>query len=163
MNESSDLADEYIALNGTASPDNYTDYNTWYSSLRQVMLQRLNSRMNQGLTIEIMDKVDADLNVTNTVDPECKNIWFPLGIRMGYSDVLAPARTFVSTQGRMKYLSPIYSALIASGQLDTAKEWFQENIDFYHPYAVAKLHKMLYGDKDVPESLVKFEGVKFLQ
>lgn len=34
LNESSVLADQYITLAGQGSPENYTDYNSWYSSLR---------------------------------------------------------------------------------------------------------------------------------
>ena len=104
------MADEYITLAGQSSPSNFADYNTWYSSLQQVFLQRLVTR-EADVTIEIMARIDADLNITNTVDPECKNIWFPLGIDLGYDVVVEPAHTFISTQGRMKYLTPIYSAL----------------------------------------------------
>lgn len=63
MTESQDLADEYIILAGTASPSNYTDYNDFYSSLKVVFLERLNSQEDQ-MTIDIMEKIDVDLNVT---------------------------------------------------------------------------------------------------
>jgi len=58
-----------------------------------------------------MTKIDEDLNLTNTVDPECKQRWLPLGIRKGYENATEPAHEFVSSQGRLKYLSPIYLAL----------------------------------------------------
>jgi len=34
-----------------------------------------------------------------------------------------------------------------AGHLDVARQWFQENIDFYHPLAVAQLEKLLYDTK----------------
>jgi len=142
LNESSALADQYIALAGQGSPQNYTDYNSWYSSLRQVFLQRFNSRLNDT-TITILEKVDADLNVTNTLDPELKAIWYPMGIKLGWEHVMTPAYNFISSMGRMKYLSPIYGALLAAGKHEIAVQWFEDNIDFYHPYVVAKLKKML--------------------
>ena len=95
------------------------------------------------MTTQILARVDADLNVTGTVDPECKRVWFPLGILKGYTPVLEAAHTFISTQGRMKYLMPIYQALLDSNQKDLAVKWYQENVNFYHPYSVAKLAKMI--------------------
>lgn len=60
------------------------------------------------MTLKIAEKVDKDLNITMTVDPECKQRWFPIGIRVNYTNVTEPAKTFISSMGRMKYLSPIY-------------------------------------------------------
>jgi len=144
LNESSDLADQYITLAGASSPSNFEDFKGWYSSLQVIMLTQLNTRK-EDVNPTIMAKIDADLNVTNTLDPECKNVWFQLGIRAGYEVVVEPAHTFISSMGRMKYLKPIYQALMDTNQLDLAKKWYQENVNFYHPYAVAALYKMLYG------------------
>jgi hypothetical protein len=55
-----------------------------------------------------MSKIDMDLNVTHTLDPECKNVWYPLGILKGYMPVQEAAHVFISSMGRMKYLMPIY-------------------------------------------------------
>ena len=143
LNESQGLANEYIRLNGTGSPSNYTDYiNNYYSSLRVIFLQQLVARESE-VTLEIMSKVDQDLNVTLTLDPECKAIWLPLAIRKNYTDAIEVAHSFISTQGRQKYLSPIYQALLDSHQRDVAIQWFRENEDFYHPYSVEKLKKMI--------------------
>lgn len=43
----------------------------------------------------------------------------------------------------MKYLTPIYKALLDSDQKDIAVQWFKENEDFYHPYAVDQLKQLL--------------------
>lgn len=42
LNESLDLADQYIALNGTGSPENYKDFEAFYSNLKVIFLTRLN-------------------------------------------------------------------------------------------------------------------------
>jgi leukotriene-A4 hydrolase len=110
--------------------------------LKVIFLERLNIQYDL-LTVEILAKIDADYNLTSTVDPECKQRWLPLGIRKGYNVALEPAHTFISSQGRLKYLNPIYLALLQSNQRDLAIQWFNENIDFYHPLAVASLKKML--------------------
>jgi leukotriene-A4 hydrolase len=110
----SHLADEYIRLAGEASPDNYTQFNDYYSNLKVIFLERLNERIDD-VTIEIMQKIQDDYNLTGTVDPECKQRWLPLGIRKGYQPTIEPAHTFISVQGRIKYLSPIYLALKETG------------------------------------------------
>jgi leukotriene-A4 hydrolase len=72
--------------------------------------------------------------------------WFPLCISMGYNAVIDNAANWVSSQGRMKYINPIYTALIKSGQRQKAFELFSKNINFYHPIATSKLKKMLLQD-----------------
>lgn len=141
-NGSAALADAYITLAGKSSPDNYTKFNSYYSNLKVIFLERLAVQKDK-LTLDILKKVDADYNLTGTVDPECKQRWFPIGIKAGYADVLEPAHKFISDQGRMKYLNPIYRALLETNQKDLAVKWFNENIDFYHPLAVASLKKLL--------------------
>jgi hypothetical protein len=43
----------------------------------------------------------------------------------------------------MKYLIPIYSGLLTHNQRDLAVTWYNENINFYHPYSVKQLAKLL--------------------
>jgi leukotriene-A4 hydrolase len=93
--------------------------------------------------------------LTNTKDPECKQRWFPLGIKYGYTPTMEKAHEFISSQGRLKYLNPIYRSLIESGQKDLAIKWFKENEDFYHPLAVNSLSKLLGLDKEDKSLLEK--------
>lgn len=161
--ESQNLADQYVAGNGTVA--NFTDYSTWDSNLRVVFLERLAENPNTTLTI--LEGVDRDLNITDTVDPECKQRWFPLGIKKNYTNVLEPAHTFISTQGRMKYLTPIYQALLDTNQKQIAVQWYEENINFYHPYAVDMLGKLLGLRATNPvakvEEPAQKEATRFLQ
>ena len=156
LNESSDLADQYIALKGQSSPDNYADFYEFYSSLKVVFVERLVTR-SADVDLAILSKVDADYNLTMTLDPEVKQRWFPLGIRAGYQPVFAQANKFVSTQGRLKYLTPIYQALLDAGKKDVATEWFHANEDFYHPMAVAKIAKLLGLDQQAAQVMQERE------
>ena len=63
-----------------------------------------------------------------------------------YEPVTQPAHDFISSMGRMKYLTPIYTALMDSGNKTTAQDWYNQNIDFYHPYAVQQLGKLVNSD-----------------
>lgn len=96
---SNNMADAYIAGGGKTSPPNYSDYVNWPSNLKQIFLNRLNARQ-PDMTIAIMTRIDNDLGVTNTLDPECKAVWYPLGIVLNYTQVMDPAHTFISTMGR---------------------------------------------------------------
>lgn len=152
LNESSAMADGYISLDGSASPSNYADFYDFYSSLKVVFIERLNARFSD-VDIATIEKIDGDYNLTNTVDPECKQRWFPLGIKKGYEPVYPQAHTFISTQGRLKYLTPIYQALLDAGQKDMADAWYEENKNFYHPMASAKIAKML-GLSEIQEEVL---------
>lgn len=129
-------------MGGNSTPENFLDYKEFYSSLRVIFLERLNSQFD-SINTTIMARIDQDLNITMTLDPEVKGTWFPLGIRKNYTEVMDVAHTFISSMGRMKYLQPIYQALIDTNQKDIAIQWYQENINFYHPYCIAKIAKML--------------------
>lgn len=142
-NESSALADEYIRLGGKASPENYAHFNKYYSNLKVIFIERLLERK-ADVTLAVLERIDADYNLTNTLDPECKQRWFPLGIMTAYDKVVTPSHTFISSQGRLKYLTPIYRALLATDQMALARQWFEENITFYHPLAIDTLSKLLH-------------------
>ena len=46
----------------------------------------------------------------------------------------------------------MFQALLDTDQLNLARQWYQENINFYHPYCVAKLAGMLgLNDQQVSE------------
>jgi len=91
----------------------------------------------------IMARIDADYNCSGDPDPEVKQRWYPTGIVLNYTDVFEPAHSFISSMGRLKYLTPIYTALMDGGHQETADKWFYENEDFYHPVAVSSLEKTL--------------------
>jgi hypothetical protein len=121
------------------------------STTKTIFTQKLNTifsvegeAMMNGTTF---DKIDAALSITSEQNPEIRQQWEPLGILVGKTVTVARAQDTVSTIGRMKYLSPVYNALLntkypitfADGTtkpgLTVAKEWFAANFDFYSPYA----------------------------
>jgi len=94
------------------------------------------------------------MNITGEINPDVKQEWFPLGIMLGLSTTVELAHTTVMTVGRMKYLGPIYDALLkttmpvilASGNMDgkaVAKMWFEESYNFYSPYAQVQLQRKI--------------------
>lgn len=57
----------------------------------------------------------------------------------------------------MKYLNPIYTALCQYGYTDMAFEWYEENLNFYHPIAIATLQKILLQYAYVPTEIEQNE------
>jgi len=137
------LAEDYANLQGP-SPFNLQGFNAWYPNKQVLFVDRLLALNSEGkITIRILESIDADLNITKTIQPEVMQRWFPLGIMNNYAPVFNHAKNFVSIQGRMKYLNPIYTSLVQNGHRDTAFEWFKMNEMFYHPIARATLKKIL--------------------
>ncbi len=51
----------------------------------------------------------------------------------------------------MKYINPVYIALVRNGRRDLANKWFKENENFYHPIAAAGLRKIIYNSSDAKD------------
>ena len=137
--EAKNISDGYIELKGEASPTNYQAFTNWDSNMQVIFCLDLKEELLNNATISnqtklaILTHIDADLNITGTKDPEVKNIWYPMGLLMNYESVKEPAHLFISSMGRLKYLTPVYQALLDSNQRALALQWYSENIDFYHP------------------------------
>lgn len=95
------------------------------------------------MNIDILYRIDEDLDISNTIEPEVKQRWYPLGIQNDYIPVFKPAEAFVTEVGRMKYLNPIYEAMCQNGYRDMAYQWYKKNEAFYHPIARATLKKYM--------------------
>ena len=75
-------------------------------------------------------------NITNA---EIRCVWYILKLRSGDSSVMTGLKDFLSSQGRMKYLKPLYRALSRSpipGAKKMASDLFDENKVHYHPIAI---------------------------
>jgi len=143
--QSEALALAYIALGGDGSPDNFDEYFGYYSNLKVVFHDTLQSHSDE-LTIKILEKIDADLGCTADIDPEVRQRWYPTGLNMDYAPVYEPAHEWISSMGRSKYLSPVYASLQDSDQHDLGVTWFCENKDFYHPVAATTVAGILEID-----------------
>jgi hypothetical protein len=76
------LALDFIALGGNSSPANYMQYNYWYSNLKVVFLQTLQS--SDAVNLDVVTKIDSDLNITADTDPEVKMRWYAICLYLYY-------------------------------------------------------------------------------
>lgn len=167
--EAQNMAQAYIDGNGTTGPSDYRDYldNTkFYSNLRVIFHQHLVAN-EADVTEAVMKKIDQDLGVT-THSPWDLNVmqqWLPLGLRVGYLPVRFYAQEVCQTVGRMKYLRPIYVALLKSGQKSLALEWYNESYAFYSPYAQVQLRRLIdsYNDAGVRIATITKENIQVIE
>jgi leukotriene-A4 hydrolase len=94
------------------------------------------------MTIPILQQIDSDYNLTETIDPEQKAIWFQLGIMNNYTTVLPGTDEFLGSVGRQKYLLPLYRALNDYNHT-YALETFEHHKAIYHPVAVKNIKAIL--------------------
>ena len=118
LNDSLALVDSYIAMpadfNHTAATDLWK--NEFVSTTKTIFTQKLNTEFSKCgttcITKELFASIDADMDITHEINPDVKQEWQPLGIMLGLNTTVELAHTTVSTVGRMKYLSPVYDALL---------------------------------------------------
>ena len=169
LTEAVQLANEYTNMGGNSSPANFTDFNKWDSNTQVIFIQALEKRKDD-VTVAVLARIDADLNITHSLDPNCQQEWVPLSIKHNYGNVMDVAHTIVTTIGRMKYLSGIYNALMQNNRETTAQAWFQEAYSFYSPYAQVQVGRIVNDasskpaqlNESMPEEPVKYEKPTFL-
>lgn len=118
-NEAFSLAYEYIALGGYSSPEDMDQYWNFDSNLKTIFHTTLLENSSQ-VTLPIVARIDSDFGVTADPNPEVKQRWLPLCLMLTYDPSYDAAHEFVSIQGRLKYLTPIYQALEDTNQHDLA-------------------------------------------
>ncbi|MBK8693696.1 MAG: M1 family metallopeptidase [Deltaproteobacteria bacterium] len=82
--------------------------------------------------------LDERFGFTSTGNMEVKVAWLRLALASAYDPVLPEVSRVLGAVGRMKYLVPLYSALLARPETQgLARETFERNAAGYHPIARA--------------------------
>jgi len=93
---------------------------------------------------ELMTALDQRFNLTEDANPEVLVAWLTVAIRSGYPPAVRRAETLLGEVGRMKYLKPLYAALIAGpGTRSLAEAWAQRYRRRYHVIAAAGVESLL--------------------
>ena len=64
-----------------------------------------------GLTVEQMTRLDAEFKFTASGNSEITHDWLLHVIRAGYEPAMEKLETFLTGQGRRKFLQPLYEEL----------------------------------------------------
>jgi leukotriene-A4 hydrolase len=80
-------------------------------------------------------ELDATFGLTRSTNYEVLVSWLVLALASSHFEVLPRVEQVLAEVGRMKYLRPLYAALVAAGQRPVAERVFAANRASYHPIA----------------------------
>ena len=104
----------------------------WGAELWQLFLPELPD----VLSNEECQWLDDQFNLTANGNSEILAAWLQIGARSNYPPALARLKPFLAAVGRMKYIKPLYSALLAGeATAPLARQWYEEYRERYHPIA----------------------------
>ncbi len=112
----------------------------WSASLWQIYLPRLP----RVLPTEDLAWLDEQFDLTQSGNSEILCAWLEIAAASGYAPATPRIREFLGRVGRMKYLKPLYKALL-KGQPALAREIFAGAKAGYHPIARGGLEALLAG------------------
>ena len=96
------------------------------------------------LSFEDCKWLDVNFNLSNTPNAEILTEWLVKVASSGYEPGFERIRVFVGSMGRMKFLKPIYKALLErEATTELALELFNKYRETYHPIAQSVLARMI--------------------
>ncbi|MGZ6072089.1 MAG: M1 family metallopeptidase, partial [Myxococcaceae bacterium] len=93
---------------------------------------------------ELMVALDERFHLTGAANPEVLVAWLTVAVRSGHAPAVRRAETLLGEVGRMKYLKPLYAALIAGpGTRGLAEACARRYRKRYHVIAAAGVDALL--------------------
>jgi aminopeptidase N len=91
----------------------------------------------------LLEELDRRFALTRSGNYEVLVAWLQLGLESQYAPVLPRVEEVLGKVGRMKYLKPLYTALVKAGEGDRARRVFARHRDGYHPIAQQVVSKLV--------------------
>ncbi|MBI2378042.1 MAG: M1 family metallopeptidase [Deltaproteobacteria bacterium] len=113
------------------------------SGLSALDLQVFVASLPKSMEATIARKLDAKLALTVAKNPEIRIPWTAIAIRSGLSEVESVIRKDLLEIGRMKYLRPLYGAVVEAGRKELARSIFEAAKQRYHPVARALVERLV--------------------
>ncbi len=115
-------------------------WETWSSPERQLFLQGLPRKLSR----EQCAWLEENFRLSESRNAEILAEWLVLAAASAYEPAFPAIRDFLGRVGRMKFLKPIYKALLGNERTRAfAEEVFREHSGGYHPIAREGLEKLL--------------------
>jgi len=93
---------------------------------------------------DVVVNLDSVFGFRSMRNTEVRWSFLVLAIQSGYMEVLDHVEALLRSQGRMKYLKPLYGALAETSEgLEIAERIFNEARSGYHPVAISVIEKVL--------------------
>ncbi|WP_308364077.1 MULTISPECIES: M1 family metallopeptidase [unclassified Microbulbifer] len=102
--------------------------------------------MPEKLSEAQLKELDSTFELTESKNNEVAFSWLMIAVHNQYKPAYGRLENFLTTIGRNKFLRPLYSELVETGQGDLAKRIFENAKAGYHPLTVKVNSKVIYGD-----------------
>jgi len=170
--ECEELAKSWISLDeigrgGGKGKTPHTDISNWSTAQKVTFLDALtNLCQNRGkpLSLETIQYMKEAYTMQQSKNSEVLHRFCMLAVAAGDSDIIPTVIRFITTQGRMKFVRPLYRALYKSEMgKDIALKTFLANREFYHPIAAKMVaNDMSVGKSQDGESKRKKKGISLI-
>jgi leukotriene A-4 hydrolase/aminopeptidase len=100
----------------------------------------------QKVTAAQMKELDESLGLTRRTNAEIAFQWLLLSVRHRYEPAYPRLEEFLTSQGRRKFLKPLYEELVKTAEgKEQAQRIYRKARSGYHPIAVATIDALLKG------------------
>ena len=122
---------------GSAAPQAWT---RWTTDERLRFLNRLPRKLPKGR----LDALQAAYGLNGTGNSEIRFAWLSLAVSNRYDPASPSLQQFLTSQGRGKFVSPLFKALASDKQwgLPIAKRIYPKARPLYHPLVTRGLDKL---------------------
>ncbi|MCB0700432.1 MAG: leukotriene A4 hydrolase C-terminal domain-containing protein, partial [Chitinophagaceae bacterium] len=90
-----------------------------------------------------MTALDKEYDFTHSNNSEIADLWYIMAVATKYKPAYASMEGFLVKVGRRKFLTPLYSEMMETGQTETAKSIYEKARSNYHPLAQGTLDALI--------------------
>jgi len=91
----------------------------------------------------LLTELDRTFKLSESHNFEILVSWLTLGIKSGHGSAVERTQSLLGEVGRMKFLKPLYGALMESGHAEIARRAFADHAPSYHPIAQAVVQNLI--------------------
>lgn len=100
-------------------------------------------KMPKPLDDNKMEALDKEFDFTHSNNSEIADLWYIMAVAAKYKPAYDEMKEFLINVGRRKFLTPLYSEMIETGQVETARSIYKEARKNYHPLAQSTLDELI--------------------
>ena len=115
------------------------NWNNWVYQERYRFLTNLPDNVGA----ERLAELDKNFKITETGNNEVLFAWLEQSVLNSYLKAYPRLETFLVNVGRRKFLTPLYSAMLKTGQADLAKSIYEKARPNYHSVATGTMDELL--------------------
>ncbi|MEL6804821.1 MAG: leukotriene A4 hydrolase C-terminal domain-containing protein, partial [Bacteroidota bacterium] len=96
-----------------------------------------------SISEEQLARLDASFGFTKRTNSELQFAWYLQAVESQYKAAYPAMRRFLIQVGRRKFLSPLYRAMMQTGQEELARDIYAQARENYHPIARGSIDEIV--------------------